>query len=407
MAKRFAPVFAAILVAASVQGAVVHVPADQPTIQDGIDAASQGDTVLVAPGTYSGEGNVNLDFAGIDRVLLSEAGPDLTVIDCEGSGRGFYFHSNETAATAVVGFTVQGGSAENGGAVYCSDSNPRFKNCTITANTASDGGGICCISSSPTFDGCMIAGNTASDGGGLYCSDSHPILVNCTISGNSADHGGGLFCTDYSDPTLVKCTISDNSATDGGGVLCIFAASPKLTNCTISGNTASGGGGLSCFPLSDARLTSCKITNNNASRGGGLSCSSSSPSLTNCTISGNTAYDGGGIHYTEASPILIGCIVWGNTPDAIYGRLYEADVTYSDIEGGWEGAGNIDADPIFRSLGRHDYLLGPLSPCIDAGNPVIEDRISDWHQRWPDWYPNGPRSDMGTYGGPGNRDWMP
>jgi len=53
-----------------------------------------------------------------------------------------------------------------------------------------------------------------------------------------------------------------------------------------------------------------------------------------------------------------------------------------------------------------DYLLRPGSPCIDTGDPSVEDSLYDWHPRWPDWYPNGARSDMGAYGGPGNSGWL-
>lgn len=65
----------------------------------------------------------------------------------------------------------------------------------------------------------------------------------------------------------------------------------------------------------------------------------------------------------------------------------------------------FDNDPLFRSFRGYDYLLAPRSPCIDAGDPAIEDRISDWYRWWPDWYPNAPRSDMGAYGGAGNWNW--
>ena len=81
-------------------------------------------------------------------------------------------------------------------------------------------------------------------------------------------------------------------------------------------------------------------------------------------------------------------------------------LTYSDVEDGWPGEGNIGADPMFRSYRGFDYLLGPASPCIDTGDPSIEDRVSDWHSLWPDWYPNGARSDMGAYGGAGNLGWL-
>jgi len=84
----------------------------------------------------------------------------------------------------------------------------------------------------------------------------------------------------------------------------------------------------------------------------------------------------------------------------------EPIVGYSNVQGGWPGVGNIDQDAEFRSLAGFHYLLAPGSPCIDAGAPTIEDGVSDWHPRWPPWYPNGSRSDMGAYGGPGNADWF-
>jgi len=94
-------------------------------------------------------------------------------------------------------------------------------------------------------------------------------------------------------------------------------------------------------------------------------------------------------------------------------------ISYSEVEGGQDsvyveedsilnwGPGMIDADPRLVSLYGFDCLLHPFSPCVDAGNPLIEDGVSDWHPRWPEWYPNSLRSDMGAYGGPGSVGWLP
>jgi len=98
-------------------------------------------------------------------------------------------------------------------------------------------------------------------------------------------------------------------------------------------------------------------------------------------------------------------VLWGNEPDQVGGHLY-GNMTSCDVEGGYAGEGNIDADPLFTSYGGFDYLLAPDSPCVDSGDPAIEDGISDWHPRWPAWFPNAPRSDMGAYGGPGNWKWL-
>ena len=131
-----------------------------------------------------------------------------------------------------------------------------------------------------------------------------------------------------------------DGAPSGGGIYC-DSASPTILNCTISGNTASVGGG------------------------GGLWNNSSSPTLINCTISGNTANSGGGLWNNSASPTLTNSILWGDTPDEIVGS---ATVTFSDVQGGYSGSGNIDLDPLFANAAAGDFHLLPCSPCIDSGD---------------------------------------
>ncbi len=119
---------------------------DYVTIQEGIDAASDGDEVVVCDGTYTGDGNRDLDFGGKLITVRSENGPDNCIIDCGGwHHRGFYFHSGETAASLVDGFTIQNGYAPEegacgtvGGGILCTySSNPTIRRCTIRWNTAS------------------------------------------------------------------------------------------------------------------------------------------------------------------------------------------------------------------------------------------------------------------------------
>ena len=143
-----------------------------------------------------------------------------------------------------------------------------------------------------------------------------------------------------------------------------------------------------------------------------MCCYGARPFMKNCTISENAAIGtltNGGALYSDStsSPTLSNCILWGNTPDEVFDGGGAPVFAFSNIEGGWPGVGNIGADPIFRSFRGFEFLLAPQSPCVDTGDPAIEDRISDWHPRWPDWYPNGPRSDMGAYGGFGNIGWLP
>ena len=199
--------------------------------------------------------------------------------------------------------------------------------------------------SGSVLDGFTIKNGNTDYGGGIYCEDSSPTITKCTITGNTADYGGGIFCT-YSSPTITNCTITKNTASyDGGGIYC-DSSSPPITNCTIAGNTAHYGGGIYCVYYS-------------------------SPAITNCTITKNTAsYDGGGIYYSySSSPKVKNTILWGDTAGSgkeisLYGGT-NITVTYSDVEGGWTGTGNINANPLF--VGNCNYHLKAGSPCINKG----------------------------------------
>ncbi|MDY6952875.1 MAG: right-handed parallel beta-helix repeat-containing protein [Thermodesulfobacteriota bacterium] len=319
------------LFSSSAFGAEIHVPADRPTIQAGIDEASAGDVVLVADGVYTGSGNKNLDFHGKAITVESENGPWDCVIDCQGEGRGFIFQSGEGQDSVLAGIALVNGSAEG-------------------YPDAVNGGGIFCkSSSSPTIAYCLVVGNTAVYGGGIHCKDhSSPTITSCIIYWNTGNReGGGIGCEQYCTPTITDCNISENySRQRGGGIHC-FLSSPAITNCIISHNSNSSDGGA------------------------GIYCSKSSPTITNCTIVSNIAnWGSGGIRcWYEASPIISNCILWDNYPGEISTGWYsEPIVTYCDIKGGYEGEGNIDEDPMFEDPDNGSFYLLPGSPCIDTGD---------------------------------------
>lgn len=317
-----------------VSATVIHVPADQSTIQAGIDAAVNGDTVLVADCTYTGDGNRDLDFGGKAITVASENGPENCIIDCEGieadQHRGFYFHNEEDDDSVVDGFTIRNGYHLYGGGISClSSSSPTIINCTITNNSAALGGGIDCTSSSPTITICTITANFADGGGGICCWSSSPTITSCTITANITDG-------------------------EGGGGIYSYSSSPVITNCTIMNNSDN------CY-------------------GGGIYCTSSQPTMTNCTIVYNTASDYGGGIYCEgsSSPTVTNCILWGDTPEEIYVYSGNPVVTYSDIQGGYAGTGNIDFNPLFVTGPSGYFYLSQAaagqpsdSPCVDAGSDL-------------------------------------
>jgi parallel beta-helix repeat protein len=328
------------------QADIIRVPAEQPTIQAGIDMAVDGDTVLVADGTYTGNGNRDIDFNGKAIVVMSENGPDVTIIDCEGSyldyHRGFYFHSGENESSVVQGFTIQNGYAYEdywpqnaGGGILCSSSSPTIIDNTITENTVyGDGGGISCWDSSPIIRGNTITGNMCIDwGGGISCqTNSSPTITGNTITDNyGSSKGGGILCTSNSSPSITGNTITGNYAFwDGSGISCLDS-SPTITGNTITANTVDyDGGGISCDDSSPI-ITGNTITGNMAqSRGGGIWCFSlSDPTITDNMISGNTANsDGGGVWCsTSSSPTITGNTITGNEG---VGIVCEDDITINE-----------------------------------------------------------------------------
>ena len=169
------------------QGNIIYVdddgPADFSTIQAAIDDANDGDTVLVAPGTYTGDGNRDISFKGKAITVKSEDGPQTCIIDCQGSQkephRGFYFHSEEDANSIIQGFTITGGFIirhEPGGGIFCENSNPQIIDCIIVGNEARTGGGIATTDSTAQIIDCIVKNNIAADGGGIEIGD---IIESC------------------------------------------------------------------------------------------------------------------------------------------------------------------------------------------------------------------------------------
>jgi hypothetical protein len=210
-------------------------------IQDGLDNAAGGDTVVVADGTYAGEGNRDLDLGGKAITVRSANGPASTIIDCGGTEaephRGFVFGPYDVEGQTIEGFTIRNGHADFGGGIFCdSDSKPTIKSCVVTENAAAGGAGIYCeYDSSPAIIDCIVTANTAiSEGGGLSCWFSGATIVNCVIAGNTAEWGGAL-CDGASDTTVFNCTLTGNAADHGGAGYC-YASESAITNSILWGD---------------------------------------------------------------------------------------------------------------------------------------------------------------------------
>jgi len=429
----------------SAPAATLRVPQNYPTIQQAIDAAGTGAVIEVASGTYTGVGNWDLDFRGKRITVRSANGPQTTIIDCGkptaaiGKRRGFYFHQAEGPESVLSGFTVRGGRVF--GTTIPSD--PLH----WTSSAANPiGGGIYCEFSGPTIANCIIADCGAELGGGIGCVGGEPSLLGCTIkeciagglgSSISGGRGGALALVGRCSADITNCTIQGNSGysnSQGGGIYC-YQSVAVIAGCTIWGNLAPGnlrGGGIYCAgDGTDVTLKNCVISLNTADAGAGVSVQRTvtalpalqSPgarcrvSIVNCTIAQNRLVNpyasptpAGGVESSGADITIRSSIVWynGGASLAITTPAVSTPVTYSDIQGGYAGTGNINTDPRFASTSTPDYHLqstagryDPLSarwvvdstqsPCIDAGDPKASAAEEP--------APSGDRVNMGAYGG--------
>jgi len=324
--------------------ATIHVPRDFATIQEAIDSAADGDIVEVAAGTYTGDGNWDIDFRGKAITVRSTAGPEQTIIDCTepqpsgggGGHRGFYFHRGEGPSSVLQGFTIIGASVPGseippdhlrwrsgptnpvGGGIYCECSSPSIVDCVIKQCAAELGGGIGSVSGRPTIIDCVIeechaGGLGPSESGGrgagiglIRAADAK--IVNCVIKKNVAHAGSFRSETNLEGHGAGPSRFSPSAEPAGAGVYC-WQSRALLANCDISFNSARGnikGGGIYCGgPSTRVILEHCIISNNTADSGGGVFTSSSADAqqqntlqlqpqeprcyvrMTNCTVAHN------------------------------------------------------------------------------------------------------------------------
>jgi len=390
-------------------------------IQDGIDAAFSGggDEVWVAApyedaydetrpsatGSVVLEGGVHLygGFAGGEtaRTQRDPAG-NVTIIDgVNGRGPGMRARhvivcvSNST----VDGFTITRGQADGaaapdncGGGIYCAsvDATCVIANCTLHDNVADEsGGGMYNSAASPTVTSCTFSGNQTvlsgfnHGGGGMHNGlGSGPAITDCVFSGNySAADGGGMYNTGGSSPAVFGCAFSGNAAPSGsgGGMYNVADSSPAVTACVFSNNLADSIGGGMCNEEASPTVINGVFSGNAAATGSGGGIGSvayvgvSLPVITNCTFWDNTAlFSGGAVWSSNAGVKVTNGILWGDVPDEVdVVGAGTVTITYSDVEGGYPGEGNIGGgagdDPDFVHAASGDFHIEDTSPCIDTG----------------------------------------
>jgi hypothetical protein len=362
--------------------AVIRVPTDQPSIQAAISAAANGDTVSVAPGTYS----ENLNFMGKALTVISEQGAAVTVIDGGARDSVAVFNSGEGRGSVLSGFTLQNGSS------------------TFSTPGFGDGGGIWIRNSSPTIQNNVITNNRACEGIGIFVNSGSPLIQGNTINNNLQSGcsggvgGGGIGLLGGPAAQILGNVIEKNvlGSANGGGISMFGAGSPTISGNIIRQNTVSGlspcaeGGGIWLVNQSDALIVNNVISGNSAGCGGGIYGSVPSgnrgPYVVNNTLAGNTAPQGSAIFaigFQSQAQFINNIVVSSASSTALYcdGTYSSVPpvVTFNDVfapsgtafggvcAGALGSNGNISADPLFANQAAGDYHLLQGSPAIDAG----------------------------------------
>ncbi len=426
-----------------------HVPSEYDTIQAAINAAVDGDEVIIHPGTYTGQGNYYINFGG-KAITVRSIDPEnpaivaATIIDSNYLSSGFVFSNEEDANSILSGLTIEkarppfagtfpGGSPAG---IFCYGASPTIRNCMIRESRSV---GIYLIRSNVIIENCIISNNYRS---GLLCSASSPTVINSIFVGN------GMAFGPFSLPVSL-----------GGGIL-FRGGELSVINCTFSGNVADVGGGICVYGKQGADISDIAIKNsifwdNNANKGSEIAIAYHEEGTPPTVAVSYSNVQGGqsAVHVDPCSTLNWGdgnididpCFAdpgyWhpNDTPlDANDDFWVNGDYHLKSQAGRWEPSIYIGLDPTgdgflnltdFAVLANSWQKQGPFlpadldhnsivnlsdlkllldnylvnyaagewvfddvnSPCIDAGNPN-----SDWTA---ELWPHGKRINMGAYGG--------
>lgn len=349
-----------------------RVPSQYPTIQAAINAAaSNGDRVLIANGTYTGVGNRNMDLGTKNLVIQSESdNPAYCFIDCQNLDRGFVIRGGQTSATMIRGISIYNGKGGLGAGI--SNYTPAsLINCRIIGCRSNGrGGGV--FNWGGTVTNCTFIGNTAYlSGGGL--DDMGGVVTGCTFQQNTAQSGAGL--TASSGTRVANCSFIANTAVAnesgfiGTGAIHGMNGDHSEINCIFVRNT---GGTGAIYNQGGGTQINCSFYSNKAI--------------------GNGSNTRGGAIYNRGNAKQVNCIIYGNTTTgaASTNEIYNdgpGSVQTNCIIGGLpisrDANGNFGANPQFYNAAGDDLHLSLSSPAINAGVNVTNPDIATDMEGFP------------------------
>ncbi len=329
-----------LLICAISKASTINVPAQQPTIQSGIDAAVDGDTVLVAPGTYV----ESIDFSGKAITVRSSAGPAKTIIDGRNAQAPVVrFGSGETNNSVIAGFTIENG---NSGGVSINFASPVVQGNLIRNNASGEGGGLSVTGSSTArILRNVLTGNTGFSAGGaiaLFAAGAVVIANNRIYKNNGGSSGGAIWIVNEADEIIVQNLMYGNVALSGTEINSSIPQSTtgfRLINNTIVSTNANADAAV----VADGFNTNVELINN-------VIIAPSNETALLCNPNFN-----GGPPVVQLNDVLSGT-----------GTSYGGSCT------GFAGThGNISANPDF--VGKTNFQLQNASPAINAGTNSAPD----------------------------------
>lgn len=396
--------------------AVIYVPQDYASIQNAIDSAASGDSVIISDGHYferiailgkpiTVASNFILD-SDTNHIAATILDGDSNILPATDSNSVILIADITAGETKVVGLTIQNGTGSLyrvfsilnsvGGGIFSARATSRISNCIIRNNVSNNfGGGVFSYVSPIFIDNCLIDSNETSNGGGICLVASTGSQVkNSLIKDNYGSEGGGAWIS-FAPALVENCRFTNNGSFYGGGLF-IQDNLSNIKNCNFNNNRAFRGGGIYSYQGADGDIINCEFYNNTASlqlsqssAGGAICCLASSPLIRNCTMHLNYADSGGGIYINNsASPDIENCIITSSRK----GRAVSCspslaiDISCTNIFGNadlsgnpggdWVGClafrylvnGNMILDPLYCQSNPSDLTLKSTSPCLPQNN---------------------------------------